>query len=770
MPSQLEDIIAEFCELSKREKSTQFTEYQTMLRETYHGEIAFHLPVNGRGLEEAGGRLLEWFFEQYPYMEEVGLRGNMLNEYDGRKLSNGKGFDALIAGLKHLKKLRILDLSGDTYAPEQLGRLAQEVLMNHPTFTTLKLTTASITDRHLDAMTPYLSCPQLKRLSLNSNVRHLTGEEGPFNRLVDKLLSSCPEIQFIDVSGNELIVADGPAARALMRLVTTNQTVFVRIPQDEKVYQQSMKNRYERFIPSRFSVMDMEFNRMRIQYEEFKASIEGLPSIITTLRAHEIRFTQIDTHMEEAKAQNEATQQQIEDAIALQCLKQVLIEKQIAVIHADVREFREDLNMTKERVTSTQVHVRDLDARSKEFADEAGLMTESIGALRRNLARQDDTLRNHADAMVGLNERMESKLSELRGLFHTLEQRMQERWTAINASLSIEEENLNLSPIERAYVKKFKYLLVQIHIVAMTATEGTMQMGSSNTASIALMVLNIVSGMAPGPVGVPIQAVFGYLFQTMDEKNTRQRMEKIGQLGTEPADISRLATTLSQRLIHCFALDHQTKKGSLTRLFSMTKDTINSFTENGFYGALFHAVQEGGVLAPLTSAVRALTIPEIEMRAEQDAKLLLAAVVKEGVPKSTDVIDDNRLFLYAAPTLTVIDRLFLSILQSFCAKQHCDLNNLSVNTEKRQQFYGRVAKSWHNRADVVSTQIENNPDDFITRLAATYSTKTHPDGSIGVFYFKEHSIFKRDQKRHASIHNQALDAQEIEEALRHALS
>jgi hypothetical protein len=45
---------------------------------------------------------LEWLFELYPYIEEVHLERNMLNEYDGRKLVSGIGFDALIEGLSHL--------------------------------------------------------------------------------------------------------------------------------------------------------------------------------------------------------------------------------------------------------------------------------------------------------------------------------------------------------------------------------------------------------------------------------------------------------------------------------------------------------------------------------------------------------------------------------------------------------------------------------------------------------------------------------------------
>ena len=764
MPTKIEDIIADFCALTKRKKAAQYSDYQTQVQKAYKGERVFQLPINGRGLEEEGGRLLGWFFEQYPWIEEVHLQDNMINEYDGRRLTSGIGFDALINSLTYLKKLRVLDLSGDKYTPEQLEKLAKNVLMNHASFTTLKLSTAYITDAHLEAMIPYLSCPKLKTLSLNGNDRHLTGESGVFERLTDKLLSDCPSIHFIDVSGNTAIKADGLAAKALMRLVMTNQKVFVRIPQDKTVYEQAMKNHYERFIPSQFALMDMEHNKMQTQFEEFKAHIEALLGLIITIRAHEVRFTQVDVRIDEVEARNARVQQQIQEAINLQCLKQILIEKQIAIMHAYVREFRADIHSTKERVTSTEAHVAELESRTEGFEVSVGHITENMRVIRGNIARQ-------ADAIENLDERMEQKLRDFRVLFNTLENRMQERWTMLTTNMP-DDINPNLSKAEQAYTKKFKYLLVQMHIVSMTAMEGTMQLGASNTASMALIVLNIVSSMAPGPLGTPLQAVFGYLFQTMDEKNTRQRMEQITQLGAEPADIARLANALSQRLIHCLTLEHYVKKGSLSKLLSITEDITRSFTENGFYGALFYAVQDTSALTPLHTAVKhALTIPELEKRAEQDAKLLLAAVVKEGVPKNGDMptIDTNRLFLYAAPMLTMVDRLFLSILQKFCTDERCELSQTSIKAEKRQQFYGRVAKSWHAHADDVSAQIENTPDEFVEKLASSYSTKKHTDGTTGVFYFKSQTIFQMNQKRHVSMRNQALEVRDIEETLECAL-
>jgi len=307
----------------------------------------------------------------------------------------------------------------------------------------------------------------------------------------------------------------------------------------------------------------------------------------------------------------------------------------------------------------------------------------------------------------------------------------------------------------------------------MTACEGTLQLGVSASASTAINVLNILSSAVPGVLGGSVLSVFSFLFQAADERNTKQRMEQIAQLGSSPDEIARLALALSQRLIHCFALEHYVKKVSLKKLLSSTNDVMQSFTQNGFYGALFYAVQDDGALAMLTNETqRALSIPEAQSRAEQDAKLLLAAVVKEGVPTQNEVVDVNRLFLYAAPMLTMVDRLFVTILQQFCAAEHCQ-SNLNIKAEKRQQFYGAVAKSWLESADVLSHKIEDGTarEPFIQDLATNFTTRRHGDGTVGVFYFKPpQALFNVTHKRHASIRNQALESAEVDAVLRATLT
>ena len=138
--------------------------------------------------------------------------------------------------------------------------------------------------------------------------------------------------------------------------------------------------------------------------------------------------------------------------------------------------------------------------------------------------------------------------------------------------------------------------------------------------------------------------------------------------------------------------------------------------------------------------------------------------MKEGVPTQNEVVDINRLFLYAAPMLTMVDRLFVTILHQFCAAEHCE-SNLNIKAEKRQQFYGAVAKSWLESADVLSHKIEDGTarEPFIQDLATNFTTRRHGDGTVGV-------LFNVTYKWHASIRNQALESAEVDDVLRATLT
>ncbi len=750
MATLIEEILANFCALSKREKRKLFSEYQQKLQVAYKGERIICLPHDHkRGLEEEGGRLFADFLQQHPYIEEIYLTRSMLNEVDKfGNIESTAGFDAFLWGLVHTKqanKLRVLDLSSAKYSPQQLGKLTEQVLMNHPTFTTLILETTFFTDQHLEAMLPYLSCPQLKRISLHGNLK-LEGDGTLFNQFIDKLLSDCPSLQFIDIDATS-ITANSTAALAVMRLLTTNRQVFVNIPQDGAVQNQSIKNHYEYFIPSYVTLMQIDFANIKAQFEQFGISTQGVAEMLAAVRSHDARFTHIETRVKQTEEciillnqlskQSEEAQQQLQQTIHVQCLKQILMERQLSVTQADSRDFKTNIQVMKEQLQSTQTYVQDINERVKKVTIDSALTKDIMVGLEEDLARQTDALDN-------IDEHMEKKLTELRAIFNNFEIKMQLQSERLSDAIPAD-----LSPTELAYVKKFKFLIVQMVTVAIIACEGSLQLGSSGHAGTAATILNILSNVAPGPTGGVVLSVFAYLFQAIDEKMAKERLEIIAQLGT-PDEMHQLATELSCRLLRCLTLEHHVKKGSLTKLLSTT--------QGFFYGTLFNSVQSDGALPVLTNAGRTVTILDIENRAKQDAKLLFSAIVKEGVPTKEGAVDCNRLFLYAAPILTVIDYLFLIMFKQFCQEQE---HPLSRESEKRQKFYGHVAQSWHDHAEAVALRMENpsQREIFINTLSHRFLSQHNSDNTVGIFDLKTpHTLFGGvTDKPYVSIRKQAIE-------------
>ena len=431
MVTAIEKILANFCALSKREKRQLFSEYQQKLQEAYKGERVIRLPHDHkRGLEEEGGRLLENFLQQHPYIEEIYLTRSMLNEVNKfGDVENTTGFYALLSGLVHTKsvnKLRVLDLSSTRLLPEQLGKLTEQVLMDHPTFTTLILETTFFTTQHLEAMLPYLACPQLKRISLHGNL-NLEGDSTLFNQFIDKLLNDCPALQFIDVDATN-IMANSPAAQAFMRLMTTNRQVFVSIPQDAAVHNQSIKNHYEYFIPSQVSLMEINFRKILAFYEQLGINAQSVPEMLMEVRAQTARFERIETRVTQTELsiallnklseQFKVAQQELKNTVHIQCLKQILMERQLNNTQTDLGAFKTNIQMMKTQLQSIQVYTHDMNERVKKVTVESAATKATLVGLEEDLARQANTLDD-------MDEHMKNKLIEFRAIFESFERKIQ---------------------------------------------------------------------------------------------------------------------------------------------------------------------------------------------------------------------------------------------------------------------------------------------------------------------------------------------------------
>ncbi len=300
-------------------------------------------------------------------------------------------------------------------------------------------------------------------------------------------------------------------------------------------------------------------------------------------------------------------------------------------------------------------------------------------------------------------------VAHIKEALNQIKQQMETEWENVKATLSREDG---------AYINQFKQQLVQMYIVANVALSGDVQMRLTGTAGTVVTVLDVIAGLVPWGGGA-VQ-MLSYLTQAIAEKIKQNRIERVLRLGGTPEEVAKIATILGQRLLHCLEIEHFSRNGRMNRLFNSLGNLVGSYAATGLYGALFEAFTESGVVDSMVSAiVETMTLPDIEERASQDAQLLLSAIMEEGVPHNQDSrIDIDRLFLYSAPLLTVIDRIFIRIVGQYCDKHGYDVVNIS-KVKHRTQFCAEFAEVCHKRGSATAVCIEDlvRRNDFIENVA-----------------------------------------------------
>lgn len=385
-------------------------------------------------------------------------------------------------------------------------------------------------------------------------------------------------------------------------------------------------------------------------------------------------------------------------------------------------------------------------------------LTESLPEAPISDIDRDRRLRAVEAAIIILTTRVDRltvDVNQIREELTRITREMEDKW----------EKAQPLLAHEKAYIKKFKQQLVQMYIVATVASTGSVQLTLTGTAGNAASVLNVIAGLVPWGGGA-VQ-MFSYLLQAIDTRITQTRMERVTHLGDTPEEVAKIASILSQRLLHCLELENCVQDGRIMRLFTSLGNIIQSFFQDGFYGALFDAFTESGVVDEITGAIAGvMTPPEVEERASNDVKLLLSAIMEKTVPKNIEnETNISRLFLYSAPLITVVDQLFRKIIERFCIEQSCQLEQLVIPSKSRSIFCNNVAEKCHEYADDVAERIEDTQrrESFVNNLARDFSESVYSNRIKGVFYFEKAQmlnpmmLFARVRgKKYASVNGEAL--------------
>lgn len=744
MPT-IQDILNDFGRLTKRRKIAELSNYQKKLEDAYvAGERKIVFGASSYGLQNPGGLLLGEFLRRHFDMHEVSVPGNMF--YNPESPDEQSGFESFITGLVETRKigcLRVLDLSNSEYLPEQLQALAQKVVSGHPSLTTLKLDATLFTDRHLSAMLPHLASEKLQIISLRYN--HLLGSN--FVKLVDQLLRACPALNCLDLTANKVLPENMPP---FIRLLTENKQMFVRLGRNADILNLSLKNQYQYFIPSRISIMLMQFDALQERCTRIEMRIEDIEIPQDADARAQIRV--LETRFQRLMEQMNTNQGEVIHRLLNLDMIQDGYSRRIDELDSEFSQQKRQLDIFRSHISDLHAMTESTQTQISELETRLTLTESTDQGLYDDILKLKQTLIKHSESIEDLEDAF--------SILQTLQEELARLSALAPTSLIASGLSSDISSEQMLYQQHFKKMLVRMHMTAMVVSTGLIKINASGKAGKAAHVLNALSGFAPLGTGIGVK-MLAYCLQAADQNLVMQRMERLSDLGSASDDVAHLSEQLSPRLVRCLSIENRVQDHHMAKLLSATGDVVESLVQNGFYGALMQ-VFEMTADTVVDAVIGPMDPSNIEKRAEQDAQLLLAAIAAKGLPESDcRTIDIDRLFLYAVPLLTVVDALFLRILTEFCQQHDCETKDLHINSRKRQQFYGNITESWHANAAFVSDSLEETDkrEALVNSIAQGFFSKRHPDDSVGVFYFREQNnmmTYIRGKQQHASWNKTAL--------------
>lgn len=753
----IQKVLTEFCLLTKLKKKKQLDVFQQKLEVAYEeGDRQIILSASAYGLQNPGGHLLGVFLQRHPDIEVIRVPSNMF--YNPLLSSETDGFQAFILGLMATRtagKLRVLDLSSSEYLPEQIAELMSTVIENHPSLLVLNLNAAELSDEHLAAIIPHLSSPVLQELNLRMN--QFTGEH--FVALSASLINHCTALRLFDLTANPVLATN---IVHLETILQRNRQLFIRLPQYPQIQTLSIHNHYDFFVPSRTAIMMRQFDALESKFAQFEFRIQSLPDnpedagARQSIQQLEARLKHLSMTVEENK---DALSHQLLMQDRAQTTQVRTIEQRLLRHETRQDAFEDSLERQREQSADLRGLIESTYAQMSELETRLTLSETGDRELSSHLVALKHTLAQHADSIDTLEESID--------ILQSLQEKLTHLEELFSATLSSELDSVSedLTPEQLAYTLHFKKILVRMHLTAMVISTGLINLNTTGKLGKAGQVLNAISSSVPLGVGFGLK-IMAYCLQTVDKAIAMRRFERLSQLGNDQMDVVRLSEQLSKRLIRCLNIDNTVKEHHMMKLLSGSGEIALALVDNGFYGALTQ-VFEMAVDPVIENAVGNADISTMEKRAEQDANLFLAAVAEQEIMLSSSG-DFNRLFLYAVPLLTVVDRVFFLIVDKFCQKQSCEPKNLSINAKKRGIFYGNVTKSWHQHASFVAESLEDTSqrDHFTNDIAQNFTDRTS-----GVFYFKDTTsltVFSGalSSKCHASWHEEALLPETAEAVMR----
>lgn len=300
---------------------------------------------------------------------------------------------------------------------------------------------------------------------------------------------------------------------------------------------------------------------------------------------------------------------------------------------------------------------------------------------------------------------MEQDITLIKKELNRIGQKMESDWERAQEALTGDDV---------AYIKTFKKHMVQMYIIATVAASGEVQTTLTATTSSVVTVLDTIAGLVPWGGGAV--EILSSLIQNIDLQMKQKRMERITHLGDTPEDVAKMATILGQRLLHCLEIEHYVQDGRISRLFN-TLSVLTQKYQDGFYNTLFSVLTQNKTETTLSSP------SDMEIRAKNDAQLLLSAIMEKDVPHvQENQVDVDCLFLYSAPLLTVIEQIFDRMKTQYCNKHRYKLADIEI--KRKADFCAAVANQCQEQAHNAAAHIEDAAKRavFIEKLATEFNS------------------------------------------------
>ena len=716
-PPGLEDILKEYgsirLEDDKRSQHQQFLDRMNAAVGTSNPIIK--MPKGCMpGLCTAGGKLLGDFVRMRPSTISIELNWSSLTP---------EGFIHLMDGLLESKdKSQLGSLQFNMLRVDEVGmQKLFQFLNGHPSIKKLALSGMALTDIHTDALFTSVQDSKIEKLLLTNNKL----EGFSFVDHKDTIATHFPNLFWIDLSSNPL--DDIESIPKFIELLTANKKMYVRSdvdrsnPKRQELLNLSLSNLHYHYIPSKVMAARADVLSLLKIYDEFSGADRDLPAAPRSGSAVADESLQILTNRVKALADQMETERLSHSAELIR----------MNGISDKYDELLKNYNELSDQHRIVVNHLEDLGGRLQDTTTRGHEVEETVFALAADLRRCEDNVRVlEAELKRVASEMAMEVVSQMEAMMDSY------------SSNSTTAKFASLTPLQQAYVIHFRKTVVEMFCAARVINSGLVQ-GKAQSGGMVQTILKIAEHLTP--IGGGGFYLLSCIVSKVNNSVVQQRMRRLASLGTTEVDVVNLADEISVKLVDKVVIVPNPVNNSVVKLLlEYAEDVIDLAISGGgvieagaVENKLFDHISNAVSSSVVTDDRRSVPADEAFMiqRATKDANALLAKAVKI----NTSTVNNDQLFLFAFPTMTVIGDVYAESLKRFWEANatSLDFSRLTIKDAKKKKFFALLGSCFHQHAKLAADSFGLCVEmSFVVEKLADCIGTFEQDGQRGVFYFK----------------------------------